>query len=131
MPWLRHAHTAEEEAAWLVGTALPGARVWVAADDDGRPAGFLARERDLIAHLYLRPDRWRQGIGSALIAAARADSPPRLRLFVFQRNLAARAFYEHHGFRAVRFGDGRTNMEAEPDALYEWTAESAMREPPR
>ena len=39
---------------------------------------------------------------------------------MFQRNAAARAFYEKHGFRAVAFGDGSANMEAEPDALYEW-----------
>lgn len=119
MPWLNHAHTPEEEAAWLASEALPTARVWV-AEVAGRPAGFLARKRQWIMHLYIDPEQRRRGLGTQLMQAARAERPPLLQLYVFQRNAAARAFYEKHGFRAVAFGDGSANMEAEPDALYEW-----------
>ena len=124
MPWLNHAHTPEQEAAFITGTALPRARVWV-VEAEGRPAGFLAREGDWIMHLYLDPERRRQGLGSALVEAAREDRPKVLKLYLFQRNAAARAFYEKHGFRAVGFGDGSGNMEGEPDALYEWRAPGA------
>jgi len=44
-----------------------------------------------------------------------------LRLFAFQRNAPARRFYEARGFIAKEFTDGATNMEREPDVLYEWT----------
>lgn len=125
MPWLRHVHSEAEEAAFITGIALPRARVWV-AEVDGRPAGFLAREDAWIAHLYLGPAHWRRGLGGALLAAARHDAPPLLRLYTFQRNLAARAFYEKHGFRAVTLGDGSGNMEAEPDVLYECRATPAQ-----
>jgi hypothetical protein len=44
----------------------------------------------------------------------------RLKLFAFQRNVNARAFYEKHGFTAVTFSDGAETEEKEPDVLYEW-----------
>ena len=46
--------------------------------------------------------------------------PERLELWVFQKNEAARRFYERRGFHLVRLSDGARNMEQEPDALYEW-----------
>jgi len=39
--------------------------------------------------------------------------------WVFQRNLAARRFYERHGSRLIEMTDGALNEEREPDALYE------------
>ena len=54
---------------------------------------------------------------------ARALSPLRLELYTFARNEGARRFYEHHGFRAIAFG--QENEEDEPDVLYEWKAGSA------
>jgi hypothetical protein len=39
---------------------------------------------------------------------------------VFQRNAAARRFYEARGLELVALGDGSENEEGEPDALYEW-----------
>jgi ribosomal protein S18 acetylase RimI-like enzyme len=44
---------------------------------------------------------------------------------VFQRNEGARRFYERRGFRLVGQRDGSENEEREPDAVYEWRAESA------
>jgi ribosomal protein S18 acetylase RimI-like enzyme len=119
MPWLPDLHSPAEEAEYLATIAFPAARLWV-AEADGAPAGFLAREGEWIMHLYLHPDRRRQGFGSALLAAARADDPPLLKLYAFQRNHAARAFYEKHGFRLAELTDGSGNMEREPDALYVW-----------
>ena len=39
--------------------------------------------------------------------------------WVFQRNTAARRFYEQHDCRLIKLTDGRGNEEREPDALYE------------
>jgi ribosomal protein S18 acetylase RimI-like enzyme len=129
MPWLACPHTPEEEARYLADIAFPPALVWV-AEADGAPAGFLAREGAWIMQLYLAPEQRRQGHGSMLLAAARDDDPPVLRLYAFQRNTAARAFYERHGFRCIALTDGSGNMEREPDALYEWRAPLAQEKQP-
>ncbi|MYU47846.1 GNAT family N-acetyltransferase, partial [Streptomyces sp. SID7803] len=47
--------------------------------------------------------------------------PEGLALYAFQRNAAARAFYERHGFIAVAFDDGSRNEEKEPDVRYRWS----------
>lgn len=52
-------------------------------------------------------------------------SPRRLRLFTFQRNERARAFYEARGFVPIDFNDGSRDKEGEPDILYEWVASRA------
>ncbi len=61
---------------------------------------------------------------AALYFASRAGALPYLRrclnLFTFQRNTAARAFYERHGFRLVDLSDGTRKEEGEPDAHYAW-----------
>jgi len=129
LPFLPELHTPAEEAAWLATEALPPAQVWV-AEQAGAPIGFLAREGVWVMQLYLHPERRRQGFGTALLAAARADQPPLLRLYAFQRNTAARAFYEKHGFRLVALSDGADNMEREPDALYEWRNPNTKPETP-
>ncbi len=95
-------------------------RVWIVCRD-GRVVGFLALDGDELDQLYLMPGHYRQGIGSRLVAMAKQESPGRLRLFTFQRNARARAFYEAHGFRIVDLNDGSRNEECEPDVRYEWT----------
>jgi GNAT superfamily N-acetyltransferase len=60
------------------------------------------------------------GTGTALLQVAKASSS-RLRLWTFQRNRAARRFYEARGFVLIEETDGAANHEKEPDALYRWT----------
>ncbi|MFO1024673.1 MAG: GNAT family N-acetyltransferase [Acetobacteraceae bacterium] len=119
MPYLRQVHSDAATHAWFAATvSLPPQCWWVARHDD-QVVGYLRLEGELIDHLYVRPDWQRQGVGSRLLAKARALSPDRLRLNTFQRNTAARAFYEGHDFRAV----GQTvglNEENEPDVQYVW-----------
>lgn len=95
--------------------------VRVAEGAEGELLGFavLAGD-DELDHLYLRPDALRRGIGSRLLAEVREAAGGPLNLYVFQRNTAARAFYERHGFTAVAFDDGGRNEENEPDVLYHW-----------
>lgn len=123
MPYLPRLYSDEQTQAWIEAVVLPGSTVWVA--EAGEPAqilGFAALDGTVLDHLYLRPDVRCRGIGSALLAAVREASPKELSLHVFQRNDAARAFYERHGFTAGEFNDGSRNEENEPDVTYHWTA---------
>ena len=74
----------------------------------------------LIEQLYLHPAWVRPGIGTHLLDLARRELPPPVRLYTFQSNRDACAFYEHHGFVAIAFGDGSGNEERCPDVLYGW-----------
>ncbi|MGW0644109.1 GNAT family N-acetyltransferase [Streptomyces sp. EN27] len=134
MPYLPRIHSDEDTLAWVTHVVLPASTaVWVAeeAGDDGKGGellGFAALAGgDELDHLYLRPDALRRGIGSRLLAEVRAAVDGPISLYVFQRNAAARAFYERHAFTAVAFDDGGRNEENEPDVLYRWTPERPVR----
>ena len=130
MPTIRWAHTAEEDRWWVANILLPNDEVWV-AEADGAVLGFLALHRDAegdwVSQLYLRPGRWRQGIGTALLEHAKALRPGGLLLWCFQVNARGRAFYERHGFRVARMTDGADNEEREPDILYVWAGNSLLK----
>ncbi|MEU0759132.1 GNAT family N-acetyltransferase [Streptomyces microflavus] len=122
MPYLPRVHSDEDTLAWITHVVLPtSTAVRVAEGAEGELLGFavLAGD-DELDHLYLRPDALRRGIGSRLLAEVREAAGGPLNLYVFQRNTAARAFYERHGFTAVAFDDGGRNEENEPDVLYHW-----------
>ncbi|MGN6095432.1 MAG: GNAT family N-acetyltransferase [Bosea sp. (in: a-proteobacteria)] len=119
LPSLRRVHSDHEVQDWIATVRLASGETWVAREA-GRILGFLSLDGEDIDQLYLLPNEVRRGIGSLLLAKARERSPERLTLFTFQRNTAARTFYERHGFRLVDLNDGERNEEGEPDALYEW-----------
>ncbi|WP_343713891.1 GNAT family N-acetyltransferase [Inquilinus sp.] len=83
---------------------------------DGVPVGYAALHNGWLDQLYIHPDHHRLGIGTALLAWARRDSPG-LRLYCFAHNLRARAFYGAHGGRILSEGDGSDNEEGLPDLL--------------
>jgi GNAT superfamily N-acetyltransferase len=114
----RAGHTAEEDRRYFREVLQVKNDVWV-AEVDGHPAAFMAIAADFIDQLYVAPGHQRQGVGRALIARARQLSPGGLRLFTFQSNASARAFYEKNGFRPARFGVSPP-PESEPDVEYEW-----------
>jgi GNAT superfamily N-acetyltransferase len=120
MPYRPELHGDDEVRAWMRDTLLPKAEVWV-AEIAGRPVGYLALVDDILDHLYVGPAHQGRGVGSLLLARAKALRPAGLRLYAFQRNRRARDFYEAHGFVAVAFSGGADNEENEPDVLYEWT----------
>jgi len=122
LPYLPQLYTGEQVRAWIAGTVMRRCGVWIARRG-GRVVGFMALDGDDLDQLYVLPGHYRQGIGSRLLALAKQQSPGRLRLFTFQRNTRARAFYELHGFQAVDLNDGSRNEEREPDMRYEWVAE--------
>jgi GNAT superfamily N-acetyltransferase len=120
MPWLPDIHTDEETRAWMRDVVFATREVWV-AEESGLVDAFVAIENDVVGNLYVRPDAQRRGLGSALLDVVKRERPHGFRLWVFQKNAAARAFYESRGLVCVETTDGRANEEREPDALYAWT----------
>ncbi len=67
----------------------------------GRDGDLTAQAAEIVG-MYIRPDRWRQGVGTTLMSA----TFERLRdlgyteavLWVFPENRGARRFYKRHGF---------------------------------
>jgi len=112
-------HTLADARAFFRTKLLPACEIWV-AEQSGELLGVLAFEAPWIRHFAIFPGHQRQGIGTALLQRARASSPAEIRLYTFQRNDKARAFYEKHGFSAVAFGVSPA-PELEPDVLYHWT----------
>jgi GNAT superfamily N-acetyltransferase len=123
MPYLPpRRRTDEQVVAWAAAMVrgAEGERVWVAEDGSGAVVGYAAVAGEWLEHLYLLPGVLRRGIGSALLARARAHRPQGLSLHVFRKNTGARAFYARHGFTVVDVDDGSRNMENEPAMTLRW-----------
>ena len=123
MPYLPNLHTPEADLWFVTHRVIPTMETdVVVTSEEGRIVGFCAVSHGWVEQLYLLPDVQGRRIGTALIkrAMARWDH---LRLWTFQRNHAARRFYESFGFAAVEETDGSRNEKREPDVLYEWRRE--------
>ena len=118
LTFLPDLHTVEEDQAHIRDHVLVDYRVTV-AERDGRIVGFMAELEGWIEHLYIDAAELRTGVGSALLADAKARNKS-LELWCFADNLRGRAFYEKHGFVAVKFTDGASNEAKAPDILYRW-----------
>ncbi|MBI5707626.1 MAG: GNAT family N-acetyltransferase [Armatimonadetes bacterium] len=105
---------------------IPGDGLWV-AEDEGKIAGFMRLEGTEFDALYVLPRRHGKGVGTALLELAKSKSPGELWLWVFQKNLQARRFYERHGFVLDHETNGQGNMEKEPDARYVWKGHNNQR----
>jgi len=115
---LEYAHVVFRQAI------LPHCQLWVATRDD-RVAAYLAMRKSYIDRLYVDPPAQRQGWGSRLLKHARSLYPGGLELHTHQENHAARAFYERHGFVAVKFGISPP-PESAPDVEYHWRSEGGI-----
>ena len=128
------SHPDEEVRHWLATEMLPSNEVWVASDPahGGRVVAFMALSDTKVEHLYVVPDWIGHGLGRRFVELARTRRPAGLDLWCFQANARARRFYERNAFVPVRFGDGASNEERQPDILYRWRAEGgvAPAEPP-
>ena len=78
---------------------------------DGEAAGFAAGMGTHLDQLFVHPLHQHKGIGSGLLRAALARTPPIEPLNVFAENAGARRLYERFGFReagTVPGGEGVT-----------------------
>jgi GNAT superfamily N-acetyltransferase len=114
------AHPDADVRAWLKAEMLPAHEVWVATDPDGEVVGFLALSDAMVDHLYITPAWIGRGVGTDLLALAKARRPEGLDLYCFQVNGRARRFYEGRGFTVIAEGDGSSNEEHQPDLRYAW-----------
>lgn len=119
MAYLLKLHTEAETRDFIRDVLLFHNEIWV-AEEGGRVVAFAGIGDDMLRHLWVHPEAQNRGFGATLLALAKERRPGGLRLWVFQKNIGARRFYERHGFRLVELTDGRGNEEGEPDALYEW-----------
>lgn len=118
MPWLPDLHTPEEDEAYFSERVLPAQTVLI-ADDGDAAAAFIAFADGWVHHLYVAPQHWARGYGSALLGRAKSAAP-QLQLWAFQGNLRARRFYARHGFQEVELTDGVGNDEKTPDVRLVW-----------
>lgn len=88
--FLTLAQTADEEG-------LFDGQLWV-AEVDGIVAGFVALDDDEVTWLYVDPQRYRRGVGRALLRHALAAAGPRVEVTVLDGNPAALRLYLSEGF---------------------------------
>ena len=111
-----------EQARWVFDNIIrPHCTIWVATLDE-RIGAYLAMQETYIDRLYVDPLEWRKGWGTQLVNFAKQVSPRGLELHTHQENVGARALYERHGFRAVKFGLSPP-PESAPDVEYDWRPE--------
>jgi GNAT superfamily N-acetyltransferase len=116
----------EERLAEAFGE--PELHTSVAVDDEGGVVGFAVAERtwadtvDLHA-LYVDPDRWGEGAGSALLDAvlayARDEGVEYVRATAFRDNPVARPFFESRGFETTRTVETPVFDEVHEEAVLE------------
>ena len=111
-------HSDESIAGFVRHKMIPTFETWL-AEEHGSVVGLLALDGEWVAQLYLAPDRTGEGIGSQLLALAKAQRPAGLQLWAFQSNVRAITFYERHGFVAEAWTDG-DNEEGQPDVRLRW-----------
>lgn len=116
---VRDPHPLQEQADYLFAEVVPNNSIRVARFEN-QVVGFVAASSTSIAQLYVRRGFQRRGIGSRLLAWAKAQSAGTLWLHTFARNRGACAFYEHHGFKVVARGYEPTWQL--DDLRYEWSA---------
>ena len=120
LTFLPRLHSADEDRAFIARHIVPEYRLTL-AEEDGRLLGYMAEGEAWIEQLYVSPVAVRRGIGSALMAEAKARQE-RLELWCFKQNVTGRAFYAAQGFEALYETDGGGNEERSPDVRYRWEA---------
>jgi ribosomal protein S18 acetylase RimI-like enzyme len=97
---------------WRELTQEPDKIIFVAEDREGNIVGFSAlgpsRDADAnpntaeVAAIYVHPEKWKKGIGRALLSASldqvRTREFDQITLWVLEANQRARSFYEAFGF---------------------------------
>lgn len=72
-------------------------------ENEGKAVGIISCSSDYIEGLFVLPEHWNKGIGSALLNSAFSEKNE-LSLQVYADNVRALAFYRNHGFEIVGSG---------------------------
>ena len=110
----------DEVRTWVADMLIPLHDVRV-AELSGVELAMMALAPGWLDHLYVQPELWGHGIGTAMVDEAKVLQPTGLQAWVFATNAGARRFYERHGFVAAEHTDGSANEEGAPDVRYVWT----------
>lgn len=114
-------HPDDDVRRWVASWDLSTRDVWLAeAGPDAVLVGFATLTPTWLESLYVAPSAQREGIGSALLELAKAQRPDGFALWVFESNVAARAFYARHGLVELERTDGSANEERRPDVRMAW-----------
>jgi GNAT superfamily N-acetyltransferase len=110
LPDYRAQLLANPDAIHLPPAQIANGQV-IVAELDGRVAGFAAVVGGELDGLFVEPDLWRRGIGTALINAATHEARNRGLALTVIANPTAREFYERCGLSLegeakTRFGPG-------------------------
>ena len=76
---------------------------------DGQTVGFAGFKGDVVTWLFVEPDCYRMGYGSALLSFILSRMGPTVRLNVGAGNAAAIGLYEKSGFRITKRFNGNHN----------------------
>jgi putative acetyltransferase len=98
----------------MVQQLLAGAELWLVDGGDGRAAGFLVMDGDLIDALFVDPAVHGRGYGTALLNHALTLAPEAL-VDANEQATNALPFYEARGF--VRIGRSETDPQGRPYPL--------------
>ncbi|ABD55619.1 GNAT family N-acetyltransferase [Jannaschia sp. CCS1] len=115
--WMPRIHTQQAVRDFYRDYVFPQRDLYVVGDP---PVGFMALDPDddCVTALYLAQTG--RGLGKRFLEFAKTGRRV-LRLWTFQANTRARAFYQREGFREERRTDG-DNEEGLPDILLRWDA---------
>lgn len=91
------AHTARTQMEYLRREIDAGKDVYLLLDPE--PAGVVSVHGNVIENLYVLPETWGRGYGSALLAFAAERCTGAPRLWVLNCNERARRLYGRRGFR--------------------------------
>ena len=129
-PMPAHAWSADELTDQL-RDGLENDQVWVAEADDATLLGFvrfvLPDEVRVgwLDDLYVDPAGAGQGIGTLLLDLVKSSLPDGFGLWVFERNLPARAFYRAKGLVEVGTAPAEESPEGEAEVEMAWRGAAA------
>ncbi len=122
-PWFPN-HAPESASEQSMRNRIETGTVYVARNQQDVD-GFVAFTKGYLDCLYLAPEARNKGLGQRLLARAKAESGDGLSLWVLEKNMAARRFYQRQGFVETARGDGADNEEGLPDIRMEWQPKEA------
>ena len=110
-------HTLDETCVFYREAFAKGP-IWGAFDGD-RLVGHIALEPGWVEHLFVEPDRQREGIGRALLDIGMREQDD-LQLYTYAANTPARRLYDAAGFVVEEHGFDPEHDDRVPNVRYRW-----------